>query len=84
VVAGVAEADAASVATCRVVGAAAGALDPAELHAATVVIVASSTPVTGRKRTIFMSLVTREPGVWLGLTTERRMCGSFESSRVVT
>jgi hypothetical protein len=54
VLAGVAEADAASVATCRVLGAAAGPLDPAEPHAATVTIVANRTPVTGKNRSLVM------------------------------
>ena len=67
--AGALEADAAAVAVavCAVLGAAAGALDPAEPHAPTVMIVASSTPVSGRNRTLFTSMMTRELGVWLGL-----------------
>ena len=63
---GVVETDAAAVAACRVLGAAAGALDPAELHAATVKIVVSNSPVAGRNRSLFMPLVTRELSVRLG------------------
>src|SRR5215472_9466615 len=35
-------------------------------HAVTVKIVASSTPATGRNRSLVMSLVTRDLGIWLG------------------
>jgi hypothetical protein len=54
--AGAVDADAASVAVavCWVLGAAAGALDPAELQAVTVRIVANRTPVTGRNRSLVM------------------------------
>jgi len=69
---GVVETDAAAVAACRVLGAAAGALDPAELHAATVKIVVSNSPVAGRNRSLFMPLVTRELSVRLGLTPASR------------
>jgi hypothetical protein len=67
--AGVAEVDAAPVtcAACRVPGAAAGLLALAAPHAVTVKIVASSTPATGRNRSLVMSGVTRDLGVWLGL-----------------
>ena len=61
-----------TVAACRVLGAAAGALDPAELHAATVKIVVSNSPVAGRNRSLFMPLVTRELSVRLGLTPASR------------
>jgi hypothetical protein len=66
--AGVAEADAALVtgAACRVPGTAAGLLVLAAPHAVTVKIVASSTPATGRNRSLVMSVVTRDVGVWLG------------------
>ena len=61
---GVVETDAAAVAACCVL--AAEALDPAELHAATVKIVVSNSPVVGRNRSLFMSLLTRELSVRLG------------------
>jgi hypothetical protein len=50
------DADAAAVAVvvCAVPGVAAGALDPAEPQAATVMIVANRTPVTGRNRSLVM------------------------------
>jgi hypothetical protein len=55
-----------AVSACCVLGAATGWLAPALLHAATVKIVATSTPVTGRNRSLFMPTQTRELGVWLG------------------